>query len=104
MKGVKTMCAVVTMRSSKNKIRSFKVNADGTALTSRFVKIKDFAAFFVFLVENGWELISQMNIPTSENNQIEYAVNDEYTVDRKNEFRSQWFQMMSDLVDNYDRG
>lgn len=98
------MSACVMTMTDGSLFRSFRIDHDGSAVTDRGLRIQDFADFFIHLCEMGWKMISQMEV-VQQDVAYEYEpTHDEYQCDRKEEFKCQWYDMMSDLTDNYDRG
>lgn len=103
------MNAVVTMAKFQNsaiKYRTFQIRPDGSAIADRMLKIIDFPAYFIYMVkDHGWQMISEREVEVTRNNNLPAPTFvQERPVYTKHEYRQQWYTMMDDLIDNYDRG
>ena len=103
------MNAVVTMAKIQDgniKSRTFQIRPDGSAIADRMLQIIDFPAYFIYMVkDHGWKMISEREVEVARNNELPRPTFAQVSpVNTKHEYRQQWYTMMDDLVDNYDRG
>ena len=103
------MNAIVTMARFQNsaiKYRTFQIRPDGSAIADRMLQIIDFPAYFIYMVKDrGWQMVSEREVEVARNNDLpKPTFAQEQPVYTKNEYRQEWYSLMDNLVDNYDRG